>query len=175
MLIPSNISSFYSNAIDKNALFQGDIIRAVGVGLKEPNRDGDPDYWMIITKNCDLVFVEPKLPRKQNISIIPLFTINILRKLFDKDILTALSRARKKMVFMAIYKISRAFGNLKKSHIDSLVQNKISKFMFLPPDGKEFDEPMIIDFDIVVQLDGSNPQEVERVLKSKAIQLVSPC
>ena len=76
MLIPSNISSFYSNAIDKAVLFQGDIIRADGVGLKELNRDCDPDYWMIITKNCDLAFIESKLPRKQNISIVPLFTIN---------------------------------------------------------------------------------------------------
>jgi hypothetical protein len=174
MLIPSNISSFYSNAIDKTALFQGDIIRADGVGLKESNRDCNPDYWMIITKNCDLVFIEANLPRRQNISIIPLFTINILQKLLNKDLLIALSRVRRKMVFMAIYKISRAFGNLKKSLIENLVQNKVSKFMFLPPDGKEFDEPMIIDFDIVIQLDGSDPQEVERVLKSKIIQLVSP-
>lgn len=123
MLIPSNISSFYSNAIDKDALFQGDIIRADGVGLKGPNEGCKPDYWMIITKNCDLVFMEPKLPRKQNISIIPLFTIKILQKLFDRDILVALSRVRKKMAFTAIYKISKAFGfgNLKKSHIAILL------------------------------------------------------
>ncbi len=77
---------------------------------------------------------------------------------------------------MAVWRISKVFnlGKLKETNVDKIIQNKISKFMFLPPDGKVFSVPMIVDFDIVNQLDGSNQKEVKSVLNSKVLQLASP-
>lgn len=147
MLIPSNTEVFYTK-VDLYTLSQGDLIRADGIGLKEPGDECSPDYWMIITKNCDLVFTSNFVTRKQNISIIPLFALRIIHRLYERDFLQFLSHLRKKIVLMAIWKISKIFGELNSRQIESLVQNKISKFMFLPPDGKVFTEPMIIDLSV---------------------------
>jgi len=173
-IIPSNISAFYSDFTDKSKLFQGDIIRSDGIGLKQDGDSYSPDYWMIITKDCDLVLSETGLPRKQNISLLPLFAIKILESLYYRDLRNSLSRLRNRIVIMAIWNFSKAFGKISRSHIDNLVRDKISKFMFLPPEGKIFNEPMIIDFDLVMQLDGSSKDEVEKVIASKVLQLVSP-
>ncbi len=175
MLIPLNITPFYS-PIKKNTLYQGDIIKADGIGLGDLKDETYPDYWMIITKSCDLTLSETLKTRKENISIIPLFALKILQKIYEKDLLNNISRLRMKLVFMAVWKISKVFnlGKLTESNIDKLIQNKITKYMYLPPDGEVFSAPMIIDFDHVNQLDGSNRKEVESVLNSKILQLASP-
>lgn len=174
-MILSNITPFYSPT-KKDTLYQGDIIKANGIGLEDLCDETYPDYWMIITKNCDLTFTEPLKTRKGNISIVPIFALKILQKIYGKDLLNIISRLRMKLVFMAIWRLSKAFKleKLKESQIDNLIKNKITKYMFLPPDGRIFNEPLIVDFDFVNQLNGSNSEEVKNVLNSKVLQLASP-
>lgn len=175
MNVPSDITPFYSE-IKKDTLHQGDIIKASGIGLEELDDETYPDYWMIITKNCDLVFDNSLTTRKGNISIIPLFVLKILQKIIERDLLDKISRSRMRLVFMAVWKLSSAFklGKLNSRQLDSLISNKVSKYLFLPPDGEIFSDPMIIDFDIVNQLNGSDSNEVKNVLNSKVLQLASP-
>lgn len=167
MLVPPNVNSFYSSKLDKTTLYQGDILRADGVGLKTSD-EFSPDYWMIITKSCDLVIMDG-LPRKQNVSIFALFSFPMLHKLFKSSLIDAIPK--KKIVVMAISQISKVFC---ANQVENLIKNRITKFMFLPPDGKVFNEPMIIDFDLVTQLDGSAYEEVQNVLGSKVLELASP-
>ncbi len=170
-MLPSiNIEPFYVD-INKTTLYQGDVIKAEGVELKDHDDPCSPDYWMIITKSCDLVFLPTGLPRKQNISLVPLFTLKLVKALFKRDLSHFMSRWRNRIVLIAIQKLSNV---CLAKHVDSMIKDKITKFMFLPYEGTLFEEPMVIDFDMVVQLDGSDLNEVTKTLSAKKLQLASP-
>lgn len=153
-LTPSNITSFYLPTINNGILYQGDIIVGKKTGLEEFEDESYPDYWMIITKNCDLTLSYTLTTRKEDISIIPLFTLKYLLRICEKELLYTISRSRKKVVLMAVWKLSKIFGlgKLSESNIKNLIENKITKFMYLPPDGDIFNEPMIVDFDLLSHL-----------------------
>ena len=57
MFVPDNVDDFYTK-LEKDKLYQGDILNAKIIGLKKENSEYSPDYWMIITKSCDLVIEE---------------------------------------------------------------------------------------------------------------------
>lgn len=175
-LTPSNITSFYLPTINNSILYQGDIIVGKKTGLEEFEDESYPDYWMIITKNCDLTLSYTLTTRKEDISIIPLFTLKYLLRICENELLYTISRSRKKVVLMAVWKLSKIFGlgKLSESNIKNLIENKITKFMYLPPDGDIFNEPMIVDFDLLSHLDGSSQKEVKSVLNAKVLQLASP-
>jgi len=62
---PENISDFY-NQTDNSILLQGDIIASKDIGFKDDNSEFSPDFWMIITKNCDLV-ISDGVTRRGNV------------------------------------------------------------------------------------------------------------
>lgn len=173
MFVPDNIKSFY-DSLDKNRLLQGDIVRAEKIGIKEETNICSPDFWMIITKTCDLTLEADFTTRRKIVSCMPLIGLNILKLLYQKDILHILQRMRKKIVLLPVFSFVEKFAKIKVESVDSLLKNQISKFMYLPPDGTVLTEPTVIDFDITTQLDGSDPREVNNIISSKVLQLTSP-
>ncbi len=174
MFVPDNIKSFY-DSLDKNRLLQGDIVRAEKIGIKEEANICSPDFWMIITKTCDLTLEADSTTRRKIVACMPLIGLNILKLLYQKDILHILQRMRRKIVLLPVFSIIEKFAKIKNiESVDSLLKNQISKFMYLPPDGTVLTEPMVIDFDITTQLDGSDPKEVKNIISSKVLQLTSP-
>ena len=173
MFVPSNIKSFYES-LDKNRLWQGDIVRAEKIGIKEASNIYSPDFWMIITKTCDLTLEADFTTRRQIVSCMPLIGLNILKLLYQKDTFQFLQRMRKKIVFLPVFSFLEKFAKMKVDNVESLLKNQISKFMYLPPDGVVLTEPMVIDFDITTQLDGGDPGEVKNIIDAKVLQLTSP-
>ena len=171
-LIPEDIAIYFCEN-DTEVLYQGDIIDANGIGLKAEGQNS-PDYWMIITKSCDLAFRNGiKKVKSDHFSLIPLITLRqiriaIVEKYFKKPQNDFLG----KIVLAGILKFSQSTKSITKpDHIKNLIEDKISKLMLLPPDGKVLSEPMVIDFDLIQPLDGG---EIENILKSKSLQLSSP-
>lgn len=169
LLVPSNIASYYNRTMNGAKLYQGDVLDSKGIGFSSLGMSS-PEYWMIITKSCDLEIINSSLPRKRNISILPLIALRNLYKIYIQNGFSALISSR--VVIMAINRISKF--KFKSEQIDSLLKDSISKFMFLPPDGLVFTEPMIIDFDAVCQINGSDPTEVQNAISSKLLELASP-
>ncbi len=176
-LIPKNIDSFYKSNLDFGGLYQGDILQADKIGLKEEGVEGSPDYWMVITKTCDLSFKNDEMTlRGENISLTPISKLKLILKKFNHVESEILSKIKPPIVLFAIKNLLSTFllSNFNNKKIKSLLEDKISRFMFLPPDGKIFNEPMILDFNIIVGLDGGDAEEVDAALKSKVLELVSP-
>ena len=170
-LVPQDISVYYSK-LDKEVLFQGDIIDAKEIDMKE-NEDS-PDYWLVITKSCDLVFRNDAKKVKNDIcSLLGIYSIKkqielVKKKYFIKPKNDFLSR----VVIAGVLKFSESTKSItKKDHLNDLINDKISKLMFMPPDGTILKEPMIVDFDLVVPLLG---EDIEKILSAKKIQLSSP-
>jgi len=177
MFIPEDTNVFYSKIIKaNNSLFQGDILDAKILGLKNENDLYSPDYWMIITKSCDLVLDFDSLTiRKKSLSIIPLIALKLIYKIIRRDFIKDVSRVSNRILLIAVHKLFSIFlKHNKKDEIDYLIKDRISKFMFLPPDGITLKEPMLIDFDMVVQINGNDQEEVKKVLQAKVLQLNSP-
>lgn len=173
MFVPDNVDDFYTR-IEKNKLYQGDILNARIIGLKKENSKYSPDYWMIITKSCDLVIEEDfKKTRKGNISVIPLLKLFLLPSRFRKYLDIIYSNFLKKIVIVPLINIFKNSA-VKKKNIDSLVRGKITRFFFLPPDGNVLSSPMIIDFDIIKNMDATDETIFRNVLKAKEAQLSSP-
>ena len=165
MFVPEDKNVFYSEIIKtKDSLFQGDILDAEIVGLKNENDLYSPDYWMIITKSCDLVLDSNSLTiRKKNLSIIPLIALNLIYKILRRDFVKDVSKVSNRILLIAVHKLFSIFLNHnKKDEIDYLIKDRISKFMFLPPDGTILKEPMLIDFDMVIQINGNEQEEVKK-------------
>ena len=135
-----------------------------------------PDYWMIITKDCDLSFDDPsiKKTRNENISIFPIFDFILFKKLLIRKNINFFEKINSKIIINAIFIISKVLPLISANKIDNLIKNNISRFMYLPPDGEILKEPMLIDFDITHQLDGGIEEEVNKVLISKLLQLKAP-
>ena len=177
MFVPTHKNVFYSEIVKSNiSLSQGDILDAKTLGLKIENDSYSPDYWMIITKSCDLVLnCDSFIVRKKNISIVPLIAIKIIYKILKRDFTKEISKVSSKIVLIAVHKLFSIFLNHnKKGEIDNLIKDRVSKFMFLPPDGVILKEPMLIDFDIVSQINGNEQSEVKKVLQAKVLQVNSP-
>lgn len=177
MFVPTDKNVFYSEIVKSNiSLSQGDILDAKTLGLKIENDSYSPDYWMIITKSCDLVLnCDSLIVRKKNISIVPLIAIKIIYKILKRDFTKDISNVSSKIVLIAVHNLFSIFLNHnKKGEIDNLIKDRVSKFMFLPPDGVILKEPMLIDFDIVSQINGNEQSEVKKVLQAKVLQVNSP-
>lgn len=172
--VPNNINDFYDKNISEDTLFQGDILASEQLGLKEEGTDFSPNFWMIITKNCDLVISpEHNSTRKGNISIIPVIKLAILSMLHERYLKKYVIAPFKKIVIIPLIDI---FSNpsINKRRIDDILSDKISKFSYLPPDGNILTNPHVLDFDIVKQLDGSDSEILNLIFKSKKLQLASP-
>lgn len=171
-LIPSDISAYYSKN-DNDFLLQGDIISAENIGLKEG--EDSPDYWLIITKSCDLAFRDPNNKKVKNsiCTYLGIYSIKkhyelIKAKYFIKPKIDYLSR----IVFAGILNFSQSSRSVSKpEHLNNLIDDKIAKLMFLPPDGLIFTEPMIVDFELIQPVYSEN---VESILQGKKLQLSSP-
>ncbi len=176
-LIPHNSSAFYSSNPDKARLFQGDILKAREIGLKEEGEDTSPDFWLVITKSCDLAFREhQKKTRNETFSILPLISMKILENSFSKIFSSSISYEPKNILLVPVVGLVKKFmlQKYKKDHIDSLLKNKISRFMYFPPEGNYFTEPMIIDFEFIETIDGGDEAEINSALNSKILELSSP-
>lgn len=176
MFTPSNTEPFYYPTPNKSILYQGDIIEGRRTGVEDLTGETYPGYWMIITKSCDLNLSKALTISKENISILPVFTIKHLKKICEEKSSYTMSALRRKVVLMAVWKISEKFGigKLEGSEIGNIIKDRVSKFMYLPPDGNVFSEPMIIDFDLINTLDSSNQEAVKGVLNAKMLQLATP-
>lgn len=174
-LIPENINNFYSEC-NNNSLFQGDIISAKKTHFVEDDVDGIyPDYFIIITKSCDLVFRTGCIEVKGIIQTLPLISFNLARKIFKRDFESLQKSYRKRVLTLAVMKFSEVRNYITNSdQINSIIDNKMSRFMFLPPDGKVLKEPMIIDFDYILPIDGRIEENVKELMKGKQLQLSSP-
>ncbi len=170
-LIPKDISVYYSKP-ETNILYQGDILSATDIGMKDDVNS--PDFWLIITKSCDLVYRngEKKL-KNDGVSILGMFSFKKYFELIRKKyIIKPKTDYLGKIVIAGVLKFSESTKSItKKEQIDALIEDKITKLMFLPPDGNVFTEPMILDFDLVFPLSG---EDVEKITKAKKIQLSSP-
>lgn len=176
-LIPKNIDSFFSSNLDSGNLYQGDILQSDKIGLKQEGIENSPDYWMIITKTCDLAFKSgAKTIGKENISLTPISTLKFILSKFQNLESEILSKIKPPIVLFAIKNLLNTFllKKYNKNKLQALLEDKISRFMYLPPDGKIFIEPMILDFNIIIGLDGGDEKEVDAVIKSKVLELVSP-
>jgi len=173
-MIPEDIACFYSKT-NKEILLQGDIISADKVGIKADN-PLSPDYWIIISKSCDLAFRgEQKIISKRGITILPLLTFKLLKLLFKKDLEKITKGIAGKIVILPLIDFSRATNSITKAEqIDPLIKDELSKFMFIPPDGEVLKEPVLVDFDLVQRLDGTNEEETKIILESKVLQLATP-
>lgn len=101
-LIPENISDFYLPS-EGRYLAQGDIIDSSEIGLKKAPPAISPDFWMIITKTCDLVIESTGVVRKKHISLIPIFS---LRTLFKRwGVFPSTARELPRIVLVAIRKL----------------------------------------------------------------------
>lgn len=100
MFVPEDKNVFYSKIIKaNNSLFQGDILDAKIIGLKNESDLYSPDYWMVITKNCDLVLDSNSLTiRKKNLSIIPLIALKLIYKMFRRDFIKDISKVNNRIV-----------------------------------------------------------------------------
>lgn len=169
-LIPPDTSIYFGTA-DSGQLFQGDIVSGREIGMDWENA---PEYWLIITKSCDLVFRGDQKKVKNDVcALLGVYTLQkqlnlIKRKYFVKPKNGFLGR----VVLAGILRFSESTSAITNTnHIDNLVEDKITKFMLLPPDGTVFTEPMIVDFDLIHPLSG---EEIEAVLMAKKLQLSSP-
>lgn len=177
MFVPEDKNVFYSKIIKtNNSLFQGDILDAKIIGLKNESDLYSPDYWMVITKSCDLVLDSNSLTiRKKNLSIIPLIALKLIYKMFRRDFIKDISKVNNRILLIAVHKLFSIFlTHNKKDEIEYLIKDRISKFMFLPPDGTILKEPMLIDFDLVIQINGNEQAEVQKVIQAKILQLNLP-
>jgi len=77
-----------------------------------------------------------------------------------------------RIVMVCVLKFSESNKSIINTNkISDLLNDKITKLMFLPPDGNVLKEPMIVDFDLIFPVLGEN---IERVLDAKKLQLSSP-
>lgn len=176
MLVPKNLHTFYDE-LEKDQLYQGDILDASKIGLKQTGVDTSPDHWLIITKSCDLVIDPQKQPsttRRGIIKVLPLLSVPVLNKIYGRDSLLLLERVQRKIVLVAVLPFLKGFKGMKAESVDTLVKNEMSRYLYLPPDGAIFKEPMIIDFDISESLDGADPEELRATLAAKVMQLATP-
>ena len=170
-LVPNNLHDFYVN-IEKDVLYQGDILDAKTIDLKIDNSASSPDHWLIITKSCDLVIDKIKGNlRKNHVSIIPLLKISTLIDiLFPRNPSLNLFR---KIVILPIFKIIHLpkFGY---KLVTEILSDRYTKWQFIPPDGQVFNEPRVVDFDLVKFLDGAEMEILQKILLAKKLQLASP-
>ncbi len=172
MLVPPNLKSFFEPT-EKDKLFQGDVLCAREIGLKDETVFS-PDFWMIISKSCDVQIEESGRTRRQIISVIPTISLNLVEKIYGRDTLNTLNRLGKKIVMIPLVAFTQAFLKLKSDDVSDLLKNRLSKFMYLPPDGAVLNDPMVVDFDITQQLPATSSDQVRKVLMGKKLQLVSP-
>ena len=165
--IPPNINDFFDKNIDRLHLYQGDILNSCDIGLKSEDDDSTvPDFYMIITKTCDLSFDNPQesITRGGIINLVPFRSLSSL---------TTPNNSIIKKVINFIPLIS-VFKTSTSSKVGNIVKDKISRFMFVPPDGIILIEPMVVDFGLTTQIDGHDTTETSRLLKTKKLQLRSP-
>lgn len=172
MYAPSNICVFYKGASNKEALFQGDIIKAETIGFKLLGELRSPDFWLIITKSCDLQFINNERKTKSRvISLVPLFILRCLNVFYLKDFLDRF-RGKCPVVLIALMRLTLL--ELKAEDIEAIIRDRMSKFMYLPPDGAILTEPMIIDFECIKQINSHDLKDVENLLRGKVLELASP-
>lgn len=169
-MIPSNTSDFYSAPAHAD-LFQGDIFPATAAGLKKEGAPRSPDYWIIITKTCDLQSETDGTLRKQNMAVLPMLNLKSMSNRNGSWFMAV--RNLPKFVVLGILNLV-ASRNLKVNQLDMLLENKMTRYQFLPPDGTVLQEPMIIDFNIIHVLDGSDAELIQNIRTGKILQLSSP-
>ena len=167
-------AAFYAEQPDQAALFQGDILSAEKLNIKEQGVSGSPDYWLIISKSCDLQFrIGAQLKVKNAlISMLPLVPLTTHFQLRTRDFRRLVERARAKVILIAIWNIFEKLNVPKQ--IEALVKDQISRFMFLPADGVILKEPAVIDFEWVVQENAVTEEQVKGILAAKVLELKSP-
>ncbi len=176
MYVPSNVEDFFSKETNRTSLFQGDIMNSEILNLHEEGNEYSPNYWMVITKNCDLVINEDKnSTRKRSLTLIPLISFKLLNLILKRNFYSDCEGVNSRIVLVAVHNLFKVFrDHYKKTDLDNLIKNRISKFMFLPPDGEVLKEPMLIDFDIIHPLESNSSESVSNLLKAKILELV-PC
>lgn len=171
--IPANTYDFFMTPNYK-MLYQGDILDSTTLGLKDPENTMSPDFWLIISKSCDLVIDDSLMKtRKGNVSIIPIYKFAILtlfKHRYTKKLLESINRKIVILPLISIYNNSA----INKKNINNIISDKVTRFQFLPPDGHVLKEPYIVDFDLVSQLDGFDSDTLKSILDSKKLQLMSP-
>lgn len=182
MFVPTNKEDFYE-PLSRNALQQCDIITAQGIGLKEEGNIYSPDFWMIVSKDCDLVFDATTFSIRRSSSIfslIPLLSFSLVKNIIIKRKkpfieLLGLNNINNRIVLIAAHKLFDIFlKHQKKNDIDNLIRDRLSKFMLIPPDGTVFTQPMLLDFELIQNLDATDPEVVKSVVAAKSLQLKSP-
>lgn len=172
MLVPSDIAPFFSQ-LSNEELLQGDILLANDIGLKAES-EFSPDFWLIITKSCDMAFRgEEMVLKNRSLSLLPLLSFKLLNKIFKRDTSHILN-FRKKIILLGLCGFKQVAELIKPNQVEDLIKDNLSKFMFLPPDGNVLQEPMVIDFEMIQRIDVPDEESVKTVLKSKKLQLSSP-
>lgn len=172
MYVPKDRHVFFKDVPSKGALFQGDIIRAEAIGFKSSSEIRSPDFWLIITKSCDLQFINQERTTKcRIISLVPMFILRCLNVFYLQDFLDRF-RGKCPIVLLALTKLKLL--ELNADDIDRIIKDMMTKFMYLPPDGTILTEPMIVDFELIKQINSNNPQDVDKLLKGKVLELASP-
>lgn len=169
-LVPPNLIDFYDDRLEYKSLYQGDIIDSTGIGLKDNKNPKSPDHWIIISKNCDIVLDEQGVIRKSVVGLLPLIKFSIFKDVAIGRIKSSLHHSS--IVLLPLITVSAI--SKWKTVINELVRDRLSKFMFLPPDGKVLKEPVVADFDILRSFDGQTQNNISKLLKSKRLQLRSP-
>ncbi len=170
-LVPNDISAYYDN-VNKSVLYQGDIICNAELGFYDSS--DAPEYWLIITKSCDLVFRTEKKEVKNNIcTLLGIYSLKKHLQLIKKKYFTPPKNDYLARIIIAgVFRFSKSTKSIiKPNMLTELVDDKITKLMFLPPDGKILTEPMLIDFDLLYP---SHVDDVEIILAAKKLQLSSP-
>ena len=164
--IPSHPGRFFDLNLDSSRLYQGDVLSSKEIGLKDDNDDSStPDFFMIITKTCDLSFDNQEINKTRSGSIV-ITPFRSLRSLVN--------RRMKIKKFINLIPLFSIFFKSSRKNIENIIKDKVSRFMFIPPDGKILTEPMVVDFGVSNYIDGHDPNEVSSVLGAKKIQLQSP-
>ncbi|MEZ4887807.1 MAG: hypothetical protein R3E32_23960 [Chitinophagales bacterium] len=169
MFVPTKKEVFYKQKTS-SVLYQGDIIGAKEIGLKIED-DNSPDFYMIISANCDLVCNTQRNRLPTFITIVGLLHISIFKKLFYKKFLSYFKDSSK---IVSILPIHSFIDFINKKNVDNIIHDKISKYMYLPPDGIVLKDPMIIDFDFIENYNASEIDLFNKLLNGKKLELSSP-
>lgn len=175
MSIIKNTAPFYSSDVSRQELFQGDILNARKLKLKTDSTEVyEPDFWMVITKTCDLQISDGNL-RGKSVGLVALISRKLISCLMKKKLEDELSGIKNRVVVAAVHKLFKVYQDYHKaSDIDSLIKGQISRFFFLPANNKELTEPMFIDFELIEVLPALDNGSAKFFLDAKTAQLNTP-
>ncbi|MCC6837443.1 MAG: hypothetical protein IT234_02785, partial [Bacteroidia bacterium] len=110
---------------------------------------------------------------KSGVLLLGMFSIKqLIKQIKNKYFVLPKNDFLGRVVVAGVLKFSESTKSItKKEHLNNLIEDKITKLMFLPPDGKIFTEPMIIDFELIFPLVG---EDIDKILSAKKLQLSSP-